>query len=109
MAKATDVPRDVREHVLERDDYSCRVCGRGANPAALHHIQYRSEMRNNHSAGNLVTVGYAYGHICHQAVHSNKRLWQPALEAIVELPGMTALEWLREQGHDIRDLSKGAL
>ena len=73
VGKATDVPRDVREHVLERDEHSCRVCGRWAEPAALHHIQYRSEVRNNHSAGNLVTVGYAYGHICHQAVHSNKR------------------------------------
>lgn len=109
MPKATEVPVAVRAHVLERDRHCCRVCGRHADPAALHHIAYRSQERNGHSASNLVTVGYAYGHLCHQMIHSDKGLWQPALLAVVDVPGITALQWLRQQGRDIRGLFKGSL
>lgn len=109
MAKSTDIPRRVRDEVLERDRGCCRVCGRFADPAALHHIIYRSQERNLHVAGNLVVVGYAYGHLCHQMVHARPRIFQPALLHVVDKPWLTAAAHLRQSGVDIRGLMKGSL
>lgn len=109
MAKATDIPQKSRDAVDERDQGSCRACGRNANPKALHHIVYRSQERNNHSPSNLVTLGGGFDHNCHQMVHARSGLFRPALLAVVDVPGMTALAWLRQQGHDIRGLQKGSL
>jgi len=109
MPKSTDIPEKSRRAVHERDRGLCRVCGRWADPAALHHIVFRSQDRNNHGPANLVTLGGGYGHICHQMVHAHAATFTPALQAIVERPGTTALAWLRRQGVDIRGLMKGSL
>lgn len=109
MSKSVDIPRKSRLAVHERDGGLCRVCGRWAEPAALHHIVLRSRERNYHDPSNLVTVGFTPGHLCHQMVHAHNATFQPALEAVVDAPGVTALQWLRWQGVDIRGLFKGSL
>lgn len=89
------VPADVREYVLDRDQGLCRVCGRYVAEPALHHVAYRSQGGLD-VPSNLVTVGWLPGHDCHlSVVHRNKRLWQPILLAIVDRPGITALQWRR--------------
>lgn len=109
MSKATDIPERARRAVFERDQGLCRCCGQGGGPMALHHIVFRSQERNNHDPSNLVTLGGGYGHICHQMVHAHAATFTPALQAIVESPGTTALQWLRHQGVDIRGLLRGSL
>lgn len=89
------VPGRIRERVLERDNHSCRVCGRWVEYPATHHIRYRSEGGPD-TVDNLVTVGWAPGHDCHLTiVHANKRLWQPILQLVVNEPGVTALQLRR--------------
>lgn len=109
MAKSTDIPQRSRDAVHARDRGKCRVCGQNADPAALHHITYRSQERNNHDPSNLVTLGQAYGHICHQMVHAHPNVFREALEAIVDTPNITALRWLRRRGVDITGLRRGSL
>lgn len=91
-----DVPATVRRAVLDRDGHCCRVCGQYVPYPALHHIDYRSEGGLN-TVDNLVTIGWLPGHDCHlPVVHANKRLWQPILQRVVHLPGVTALAYRRQ-------------
>lgn len=57
--------RKIRESILERDNFACRVCGADGVEARLnvHHIDY--ERRNNKDS-NLVTLCG----VCHRAVHN---------------------------------------
>jgi HNH endonuclease len=71
-----DVPAATRTAVLARDG-GCRYCGT-RDGLHLHHIVYRSE-RHDHSERNLITLC----HVHHQLVHSNKRHWQPILQAYI--------------------------
>ena len=85
------VPVSIRQHVIERDNSCCRVCGQYVEHPALHHIEYRSEGGKNHPS-NLIVVGWLPGHDCHlTVVHAQKRLWQPILTEIVERPNVSAL------------------
>ena len=54
----------IRETILERDNYECRICGRSAGEETLHvhHIDW--ERRNNEDS-NLVTLCNS----CHRQVH----------------------------------------
>ena len=89
------MPADVREYVIDRDGSACKVCGQYVEHPALHHVEYRSQGGLDVPA-NLVTIGWLPGHDCHlTVVHANKRLWQPILLAIVDQPGVTALQWRR--------------
>ena len=89
------VPSDVRDYVIERDQSLCRICARYVAEPATHHIKYRSQGGLD-VPSNLVVVGWQPGHDCHLSVaHRNKRLWQPILLAIVDQPGVTALQWRR--------------
>lgn len=93
-----EVPKRVREEVIERDGSCCRVCGRYVEHPALHHIMFRSQGGKN-TAENLVVVGWQPGHDCHLGVvHRNKLLWQPILKLVVARPGTTAFQmrrWLK--------------
>ena len=82
----SEIPRDVRAQVIERDHSCCRVCGRYTDTPGLHHIKYRSE-GGGHTPDNLITIGWTPGHDCHiSIVHANKALWQPILQIVVASP-----------------------
>jgi 5-methylcytosine-specific restriction endonuclease McrA len=97
------IPKSVREIVDARDGYSCRVCGKwlGHERRAVHHIEYGGDLtgmggRRIHDPDTMITVGWLPGDCqCHQLVHGNKRLWQPVLLAVVNKPGVTALQLRR--------------
>jgi len=67
----------VRDAVLKRDNYSCRLCGK-ANNLAVHHIIYKSDKKNKpweNEVSNLITL---CNHPCHLSiVHGNKKRFQP--------------------------------
>jgi hypothetical protein len=85
--KKPDVPKDVRERVLERDGRCCRWCGRPSSTP--HHIHYRSEQSSGpHEVWNLVTLCQTH----HDIVHSDKKKWQPVLEALIAFGDMG--KWL---------------
>lgn len=95
LERSAPVPSQVRAQVIDRDGWSCRVCGRYVEYPALHHIEYRSEGGTD-TPSNLITVGWGPGHDCHlTVVHANKRLWQPILQAIVDIPPITAYAYYR--------------
>ena len=56
--------REIRQAILERDGYLCRICGDDAGEHSLevHHINYN---RANNSSTNLVTLCRS----CHKAIH----------------------------------------
>lgn len=66
----SDIPRDVRDAVGERDNYRCCNCGEmDTSKLHLHHVQYRSLMGTD-EADNLVTLCA----LCHNLVHDKKLL-----------------------------------
>lgn len=63
--------KQIRDIVLERDNYRCRCCGRTDDEAVLsvHHRSYEylfQEQNNNYE--DLITVC----NVCHKAIHSAK-------------------------------------
>lgn len=56
--------RAIRETILERDGYCCRICNisGGEDPLNVHHIDWN---RTNNSDSNLVTLCTT----CHRQVH----------------------------------------
>lgn len=100
--EARSIPTSVREEVVERDGYACRLCGRGNN-LILHHVHYGGDAvgmggRRFHHPDNIVTLGGAFDHQCHQIVHGRKPLWVPILEAVIVQPGVTGLQIKRWRG-----------
>ena len=69
------VSKETYSFVIERDKYSCRLCG-STNWISLHHILYRSERRDLiNNVDNCIMLCEN----CHRKVHSNKKKWQPIL------------------------------
>ncbi len=72
--------------------------------------------RRDHSLDNLVTVCWMYGPTpgqpsCHDLVHSNKHLWQPLLQQVIEVPGVTAFQlrrWSQARSRPHPDPTNGA-
>lgn len=96
------IPAAVREAVRERDGDVCRLCGQTSN-LILHHVHYGGDEvgmggRRFHHVDNIVTLGGAYQHRCHDTVHSRKGLWVPVLEAVIAQPGVTGLQIKRWRG-----------
>ena len=96
------IPAEVRRQVDERDQSFCRVCGQylGPDRRALHHIVYGGDDigmggRRVHNPDEIITVGWLPNEDCHSIVHSNKRVWQPILLAIVNRKGVTAFQYKR--------------
>ena len=102
MAEHDDVPASVRAEVIERDGSSCRICGRYVQTPGLHHIMFRSQGGGRTASGlhmpdNLVVVGWLPGHDCHLPLAHGPRAmtFRAALTAVVEQPGVTALQLIR--------------
>ena len=98
------IPDDVRRAVDERDQMSCRVCGKWLGERrALHHIVYGGDARGMggrrvHNVDQIVTVCWLPGdNDCHALVHSNKWLWQPVLLEVARRGGVTAHQVRRWQ------------
>lgn len=73
--KRITVSKEVYNAVIQRDNYSCRLCG-STNWLALHHIKYRSERKDLiNNIDNCIMLCEN----CHRTVHSNKKKWQPIL------------------------------
>jgi 5-methylcytosine-specific restriction endonuclease McrA len=95
------IPKRIRAEVDARDDFHCRLCGEVLDcySRVLHHIIYGGDARGmggrrQHRTPEIITLGWG----CHEVVHRNKRVWQPALLAVVERPGVTAMQvrrWAR--------------
>lgn len=112
------IPQRLREAVYERDLGFCRVCGKCLGErAALHHIHYGGNYtgmggRRLHTLDNIVTLCWlpgdpVYGATpCHSRVHSNKGLWVPVLETVVQTPGVTGLALLRASAPREADRSR---
>ena len=91
MEETLAIPQKVRDYCDERDKGYCRFCGvLLLDRRALHHIRYGGTEtgmggRRNHDRNNLISLCYLPGdNGCHQRVHSNKRLYQPLLIALIE-------------------------
>jgi hypothetical protein len=83
-----DLAPDLRQRVLERDGFRCCYCGRSSNNLALHHVIYRSEIRNRpwqDQPSNLITLCNMPCHL--DIIHGNKQLYQPLCLKLI---------WLRE-------------
>ena len=71
--KRITVSKEVYNTVIQRDNYSCRLCG-STNWLALHHIKYRSERKDLiNDINNCIMLCEN----CHSTVHHNKKKWQP--------------------------------
>lgn len=58
------IPKKIRDYVLQRDNYSCRSCNK-SDFIEVHHVVPRSTSRNHHPE-NLVTLCYK----CHGMIHT---------------------------------------
>ena len=75
------MPDGRREEVLEADGNKCRFCGSrgGVFGLHVHHVRYRGQPGGTHERNNLLTLCSE----CHDVVHSNKKLYQPACLALL--------------------------
>lgn len=89
---ATDIPENVRNAVYARDRFRCRWCGRTNAPVHVHHIDYRSA-GGGHVLDNLITLCVKH----HQLVHTNKNLYPPLLQQLVDRTGVTGMDLARRQ------------
>ena len=75
----SDYTGELRETILTRDEFRCRLCGE-SNNLAVHHINYRSDYRNKpyeNAEWNLISL---CNQTCHlRIVHGNKKYYQPIL------------------------------
>ncbi len=58
---------NARAHALDRDNYTCRCCGKKHVRLEVHHIVFRS-MGGNDELANLITLCEK----CHRAIHDGK-------------------------------------
>lgn len=73
--KRITVSKEVYNTVIERDNYSCRLCG-STTWIQLHHILYRSQRKDLiNDINNCIMLCDN----CHRLVHNNKKKWQPIL------------------------------
>lgn len=73
--KRITVSKEIYNTVIERDNYSCRLCG-STNWIQLHHILYRSQRKDLiNNIDNCIMLCDD----CHKLVHSSKKKWQPIL------------------------------
>lgn len=98
MPKATDIPAATRKLVLERDGHRCRWCGATNAGVHLHHIVYRSAMRNHHDPSNLISLCPRH----HELVHTDKGKYAPILLRLLESPGCTGFQVARRMEREVR-------
>lgn len=68
----------VREAIRKRDGNVCRWCQKPAYRLEVHHVFYRSQGGPDYSS-NLITLCDEH----HRQAHSNKKLWQKVLLAVI--------------------------
>lgn len=87
------VPADVRDLVIERDNSTCRVCGRYVEQPALHHIVFRSHGGLD-LPSNLITIGWLPWHDCHLPIAHGRdaRMWREIFLQIAQTSGVTAFQ-----------------
>lgn len=79
-SKKLTVTKDTYNCVIERDNYSCKLCG-STNWLQLHHILYRSQRKDLiNDIDNCIMLCSD----CHRLVHSNKKKWQPLLLEMIK-------------------------
>ena len=95
------IPASVRTAVDERDQMTCRVCGKYlGDQRALHHIVYGGDARGIggrrvHNVEEIITVCWLWPGNCHDRVHADKATWQPLLLAVATRQGLTAFQLKR--------------
>ena len=96
------IPAGLRLEVAERDQGICRVCGRFVGEqGAVHHINFGGDRtgmggRRHHALANLLTVGWAFEHDCHERIlHGNKLLWLPYAQQAAMTKGVTMFQLRR--------------
>ena len=103
MKRGEEIPEATRWKVYERDNQRCRLCGRAnAYTYSVHHIVYRSAGGNN-DLDNLILLCGSGSSDCHLKVHSNKNLYEPVLQELIEKPGITGLALMRQKARAIRE------
>ena len=87
-AKTRKVDLDsAREEVFARDGFRCRYCG-GKKNLVVHHVIYRSEIKNRQWQEEISNKISLCNEPCHLTIiHGNKKKYQPLCLKII---------WLRE-------------
>ena len=68
LFKAADIPPEIRQFVLRRDNYRCRKCGEeDPENLTIHHVTPRSQS-GEHDPDNLVTLCWR----CHRRIHDGE-------------------------------------
>lgn len=57
---------EIREFVLDRDNYQCQVCGKGLHTKKFAHVHHRDGNKQNNDQNNLLSLCI----FCHSKVHS---------------------------------------
>ena len=78
------IDKKLREHIIERDDGLCRVCGRQAND--IHHIMFKSHVGADNEK-NLIALcrechEWAHNYETHargQLIASQERLYKESI------------------------------
>lgn len=58
----------IRDFVLTRDQYQCRVCGKSLDNSKFRHVHHRDGNKQNNDQNNLLSLCVS----CHGKVHSSK-------------------------------------
>lgn len=85
----------LKRECLERDDYTCRLCGSRGVALDAHHIRFRRNPDADDALWNLISLERR----CHDTVHANRLLpknkMQYILWKLVDEPGVTGLQLIR--------------
>ena len=76
--KSDKFPKELYLEVLERDNFSCALCG-SSYWLECHHIHY-GNVKRTHEIDNLVMLCKTH----HEEVHANKRKFVPILEEYIK-------------------------
>ena len=94
----TEVPRRLREQILERDEYTCQGCGQSVERMrwwSLQHRQARGVGGGNHPSNLVVLCGSATSQGCHflcearDAEMRARGFWVPSWQDPAEVPVVT--------------------
>lgn len=74
-----NVKKSTYNYVIERDKYSCRLCG-STTTLQLHHIHGRGKDKTNDVKNCIMLCCH-----CHlDVVHKNQKYWRPILDEIIK-------------------------
>lgn len=79
--RTSGIDKKLRMRVKRRDGHRCRWCSTllwQQGEGEVHHIRYRSEGGLDEEANLILLCG-----MHHRMAHSNKRIWQPVLLAVI--------------------------